>query len=235
MAPPNLRVYAIGDVHGRVDLLEQAFAKIDVDLKKKPPAQSLEVLLGDYIDRGPNSRQVIDLLIGRKRHRPMMCLKGNHEVYIQEFLQNPSILDDWQQYGALETLMSYGLKPKLTSDMNEKEELAGALSNALPQSHRLFFASLGASISCGDYLFVHAGVRPGVPLDEQREEDMLWIREDFLLCEDDFGKVIVHGHTPVREPDFQPNRINIDTGAYATGKLTCLVIERDQVLVLEDT
>lgn len=230
--PPRLRVYAIGDVHGRADLLDQTFSRIDADLKRDPPPRVLEILLGDYIDRGPASRQVLDRLIARSRQRRSVFLKGNHETYIDDFLRNPASLDDWRQYGALETLMSYGLKPKVNAVATEQAELAREFEQALPAVHRQFLASLTTSFTCGDFLFVHAGVRPGVPLADQKEEDMLWIREDFLLCEDDFGKVVVHGHTPVREPDFHPNRINIDTGAYATGKLTCLVIEHDQVLVL---
>jgi len=230
--PPHLRLYAIGDVHGRADLLKQTFSRIDADLKRDPPANSLEILVGDYIDRGPQSRQVIDYLIARSQHHRMVLLRGNHETYVEGFLRNPRILDEWRPLGALETLMSYGLKPKINTSAAEKEELAQELAIALPAVHRKFLASLKTSFTCGDFMFVHAGVRPGIPLAQQREEDMLWIREDFLLCEDDFGKIVVHGHTPVREPEFHPNRINIDTGAYATGKLTCLVFEHDQVLVL---
>lgn len=227
-----MRLYAVGDVHGRADLLQQVFAKIDADLKRSPPSRTCEVFLGDYIDRGPRSREVIDCLIARRQQRQVVCLKGNHETYIGEFLRNPSVLDDWRQYGAMETLLSYGLTPSLAADQQEREELARALAKSLPDAHRRFLSGLALSFTCGDFLFVHAGVRPGVSLQEQKEEDLLWIREDFLLCEDDFGKIIIHGHTPVRAPDFRPNRINIDTGAYATGTLTCLVIEGDQVLVL---
>ena len=128
--------------------------------------------------------------------------------------------------------MSYGLTPSMRADAAEQLELAKALAAALPKHHREFLSRLSPSFSCGDFFFVHAGVKPGVPLEQQREEDMLWIRDEFLLCEDDFGKVIVHGHTPVREPDIRPNRINIDTGAYATGRLTCLIIENGGFFVL---
>jgi serine/threonine protein phosphatase 1 len=230
--PERLRVYAIGDVHGRADLLDAVFSRIDADLKRNPAPRSVEILLGDYIDRGPASRQVLDSLIVRRRHRPMVFLKGNHETFVGDFLRDPAVLEGWRQFGALETLMSYGLKPKINASAKEMEELAHEFAVVLPNRHRQFLASLKTSFTCGDYLFAHAGVRPGIPLAEQREQDLLWIREDFLLCEDDYGKVIVHGHTPVLEPDFHPNRINIDTGAYATGRLTCLVIENDQVLVL---
>ena len=185
----------------------------------------MQVFLGDYIDRGPSSRAVLDRLIDRSRTHEIVCLKGNHETYLFEFLRNPAVLADWRRLGGLETLMSYGLEPSMKADMAEQLELAKALEVSLPKHHRQFLRSLCTSFSCGDFFFVHAGVRPGIPLEQQREEDLLWIRDDFLLCEDDFGKIVVHGHTPVREPDIRPNRINIDTGAYATGRLTCLIIE----------
>jgi len=123
------------------------------------------------------------------------------------------------------TLVSYGVTPSISADEAEQRELAAAFDRALPHSHRRFLGNLKASFACGDYFFVHAGVRPGIPLSGQHEHDLLWIREDFLLHEESFEKIVIHGHTPVMEPDIRPNRINIDTGAYATGKLTCLVLE----------
>jgi serine/threonine protein phosphatase 1 len=117
-------------------------------------------------------------------------------------------------------------------DADEQAKLSEAFGRALPDSHRRFLDGLETSFTCGDFFFTHAGVRPGIPLAKQREQDLLWIREDFLLCNDDFGKVVVHGHTPVREPDIRPNRINIDTGAYATGQLTCLVLEEDKIYLV---
>jgi len=230
--PEHVRIYAVGDVHGRADLLEQVLSRIDSDLATYPDCRPLQVFLGDYIDRGPSSRAVLERLIRRSRTDKIVCLKGNHESYIFEFLKDPGILADWRQLGGIETLMSYGLKPSMKADVAEQLELAKGLAACLPNHHRQFLRSLLPSFTCGDFFFVHAGVRPGVPLAEQREEDMLWIREDFLLCEEDFGKVVVHGHTPVREPDMRPNRINIDTGAYATGRLTCLIIENGGFFVL---
>jgi serine/threonine protein phosphatase 1 len=222
----------VGDVHGRADLLDQVLSRIDADLAAYPDCQPIQVFLGDYIDRGPSSRSVLDLLINRSRTHKIVCLKGNHETYVFEFLRNPAILPDWRQLGGLETLMSYGLKPPVKADAADQLELAKALSASLPKDHRQFLRSLAPSFTCGDFFFVHAGVKPGIPLAQQREADLLWIRDDFLLCEDNFGKVIVHGHTPVREPDIRPNRINIDTGAYATGRLTCLIIENGGFFVL---
>jgi serine/threonine protein phosphatase 1 len=230
--PDGLRIYAIGDVHGRIDLLEQVLARIDADVAAHPHSRAIQVFLGDYIDRGPSSREVLDRLINRTITHEVVCLKGNHESYVMDFLKNPAILDEWRQYGGLGTLLSYGLAPSLNAGRTEQAKLAAELDRALPQSHRAFLINLMPSFTCGDFFFVHAGVRPGVPLPLQSEQDLLWIREDFLLCEDDFSKIVIHGHTPVLEPDVRSNRINIDTGAYATGQLTCLVLERDQMLFI---
>jgi serine/threonine protein phosphatase 1 len=230
--PDGLRIYAVGDVHGRADLLTLLLAAIDADLTAHPAARTLHVFLGDYIDRGPNSRQVIDLVLARSSGHETVLLKGNHETYPSLFLTDPSVLGEWRLLGGIETLMSYGIKPSMNADGPELRKLAKRFEAALPPGHSRFLSNLRTSFCCGDFFFVHAGVKPGVPLERQREEDMLWIREDFLLHEEDFGRMIVHGHTPVREPDFHSNRINIDTGAYSTGKLTCLIIERDQFAVL---
>jgi Calcineurin-like phosphoesterase len=230
--PPSLRIYAIGDVHGRADLLKQTFAHIDADLSANPIQQGIEVFLGDYIDRGPASSDVLDQLIARRKIHRTVFLKGNHESYMSMFLTNPSILADWQRLGGLETLLSYGITPSINADPATQAQLATTFDRVLPQNHRRFLLDLKMSFTCGDFFFVHAGVRPGIPLAKQREEDLLWIRYDFLFCEDDFGKFIVHGHTPVSQPDIRTNRINIDTGAYATGQLTCLVLEGDEMRLL---
>jgi serine/threonine protein phosphatase 1 len=223
--PEGIRIYAIGDVHGHVDLLGQLFAKIEADLTRRPIARPLVVMLGDYIDRGPASRETIDLLIAYGRTHETVFLKGNHETYVFEFAKNPAILQHWQKFGALETLRSYGLKTATFMSDVDLRELSQAWQSAMPPAHLDFFSNLKMTFACGDYFFVHAGVRPGIPLHKQNENDLLWIREDFLESDENFGKLIVHGHTPVPEPDFRPNRINIDTGAYATGRLTCLILE----------
>jgi serine/threonine protein phosphatase 1 len=225
----GLRVYAVGDVHGRADLLKQLFSRIDDDLKQHPIGEAIHVFLGDYIDRGQDSAAVLDLLIGRARTHRMSCLKGNHELFLSEFLENPGVLKHWSQYGGLPTLASYGLTPTINADPKEQAELSARLCNAIPKSHSQFLAGLKLSFTCGDFFFVHAGVRPGTPLSRQCEDDLLWIRNEFLLHEEPFEKIIVHGHTPVWEPDVRNNRINIDTGAYATGRLTCLRLERDKI------
>ena len=227
LLPKGVRIYAIGDVHGCADLLDRLFARIDAHIAAHPIARPVQVLVGDYVDRGPNSRGVLDRLILRARSKETVILKGNHETFVLEFLRNPSVLQSWGQMGGLETLMSYGLTPPLKADAAVQEELARALRAALPKAHLNFLGSLPVSFSAGGFFFVHAGVRPRVPLNKQREEDLLWIRDEFLLHEESFGKIVVHGHTPVRAIDVRPNRINIDTGAYATGLLSCLVIQDD--------
>ena len=229
LLPRGVRIYAIGDVHGRADLLERLLSRVDADIVAHPVPRAIHVLVGDYIDRGPASREVVDLLIDAARTREMFMLRGNHDVFVKEFLLNPASLREWSQLGGFETLMSYGLKPPLNPDRTTQHELAAALNALLPIAHRHFFDGLIKSFSCGSYFFAHAGVRPGIPLAYQKETDLMWIRDDFLLHEGKFEKIVVHGHTPVREIDIRPNRINIDTGAYATGRLSCLLMERDFV------
>src|SRR5439155_17139587 len=152
-------------------------------------------------------------------------LKGNHETLFLDFFDNPLLLSNWRQYGGLQTLISYGLKPSLNPSAEEQKELAREFGERVPRAHRKMLAELPLSFKFGNFFFVHAGVRPGIPLSDQKEDDLLWIREEFLLYERDYEKIIVHGHTPVSEPEVHSNRINLDIGAYATGKLACLVIE----------
>jgi serine/threonine protein phosphatase 1 len=230
--PDGLRVYAVGDIHGRADLLEAVFARIDDSLERFPVAQAVEVFLGDYIDRGAQSREVIEALIGRRRKHALVLLKGNHETYALQFLNDPSVLPEWSQAGGINTLLSYGIQPSTRGSPRKDEEVAAAFAQVLPRNHRRFIEGLALSFTCGDYFFTHAGVRPGIPVQRQREQDLLWIRDEFLLHEEDFGKTIVHGHTPAKEPDIRPNRINIDTGAYATGRLTCLVLQDERMALL---
>jgi serine/threonine protein phosphatase 1 len=227
--PEGVRVYAVGDLHGCADLLAGLLSQIDAHLSQHPIARPIEVFLGDYIDRGPDSRRVIDLLIKRGETRETIFLKGNHETYLLQFLKDQRILDIWLQRGGFETLLSYGVKPPLRK---KPRKLAKSFAAMLPKGHLRFLSHLMTNFECGDFLFVHAGVQPGVPLDRQREEDLLWIRDGFLQSDDDFGKYIVHGHTPVQEPDIRPNRINIDTGAFATGRLTCVMIEAEEMQII---
>jgi serine/threonine protein phosphatase 1 len=230
--PDGVRIYAIGDIHGCADLLKQLFTVIDADLARSRPPHPIHVFLGDYVDRGPQSRQTLDLLIERSKRHQTVFLKGNHEAFLVESLDQPTRFQEWRKYGGLQTLVSYGLKPSLNPDVAEQAELMRQLKYVLPEAHNQFLKRLRLTYTCGDFFFVHAGVRPGVRLSRQREADLLWIRDAFLESEEDFGKYIVHGHTPVREPDVRPNRINIDTGAYATGNLTLLTVQGSSILAL---
>jgi serine/threonine protein phosphatase 1 len=230
--PEGIRIYAFGDIHGRADLLKEMFTVIDADIARNPVDRPIEVFLGDYVDRGPNSAGTLDLLLERSLYSETVFLKGNHEAYLLEVLRDPSKLEDWRLFGGLQTLVSYGLRPTLNPDAAEQASLIGALSEAMPGEHLMFLQSLKPSFVCGDFFFVHAGVRPGIPLKEQQESDLLWIRNEFLDSEENFGKYIVHGHTPVDKPDIRQNRINIDTGAYATGNLTLLTIQGSRILPL---
>lgn len=230
--PAGVRIYAISDIHGCADLLEQMLRVIDADVARSEPHRAIEVFLGDYIDRGPDSRSTLDLLIERSRHRNTIFLRGNHEAFLTEVFQDPSRIADWLRVGGLQTMMSYGLSPSLTPDYEEQVALVKELIMAMPRQHRAFLERLRLTYTCGDFFFVHAGVRPGVPLAKQEEADLLWIREEFLESQKDFGKYIVHGHTPVRSAEVLANRANIDTGAYATGNLTLLSIQGSRLLAV---
>jgi len=220
------RIFAIGDIHGRLDLLERAIAAIGRDVAAHGPA-ALTVTIGDYIDRGPQSRGVIDRLSDNPFPTSYVALRGNHEDYLVRFLGDPGIGPHWFTQGGQETLRSYGvqiagpLAANLTRACNQ-------LKAALPASHLAFLNGLNFSVSRGRYFFCHAGVRPGVPLSRQSEHDLTWIRGEFLESTVDFGKIVVHGHTPVPEPEVRPNRIDIDTGAFATGRLTCAVLSETE-------
>lgn len=227
--PDGVRVYAIGDIHGRADLLTGLLNRVEAHIAANPGQHPIAVFLGDYIDRGPASQEVLERLVASDCAYQRVFLKGNHETYLADFIKHPPFLQNWQRLGGLETLISYGIKPTINASGAAQARLAADLDRVLPDRHREFLDQLQMSFTCGDFFFVHAGVRPGIPLEKQRDEDLLSIRQEFLLCEDDFGKVVVHGHTPGLHPDIRQNRINIDTGAYATGRLTCLILEGDTI------
>lgn len=216
------RIYAIGDIHGRLDLLERAIAAIRRDVEEHGPA-ALTVTVGDYIDRGPQSCGVLDRLIENPFPTAYVALKGNHENMLEAFLADPATGLYWRQQGGLQTLQSYGIRLRgfITANFADARD---QLKAVLPAAHLNFLRSLKISLSHGKYFFCHAGVRPGVPLERQSEDDLLWIRDEFLSSRADFGKIIVHGHTPMPEPEVRPNRISIDTGAFATGRLTCVAL-----------
>jgi serine/threonine protein phosphatase 1 len=231
--PGGVRIYAVGDIHGRLDLLTELLARIDADIALRPTMRPVYVFLGDYIDRGSSSRETIDRLIEHGQANESIFLRGNHELIAIKCLSDRSLFDQWLRLGGLETLVSYGVARDSLARGRQIIELQSAFHSALPQPHFRFFRDLVNSFSCGDFFFAHAGAKPHVDLSLQKESDLLWIREEFLSSSFDFGKIIVHGHTPNSEIDVGPNRINIDTGAFATGRLTCLVIEGGSLSVID--
>lgn len=228
--PEHTRIYAIGDIHGRADLLAETTARIDDDLRRRPIPHAVEVYLGDYIDRGPDSKNVIDQLAVRLVRHNAVCLRGNHEIFLEEFLRDPAAIHHWIELGAVPTLASYGVS--LHAGETTALDLQQALIRVFPRTHELFLQCLRDSFRCGDFLFVHAGIRPGIPLSQQDPEDLCWIRDEFLDSTMDHGMMVVHGHTPVMHPEIHANRINIDTGAWRSGVLTCIAIEGRSVMIL---
>jgi serine/threonine protein phosphatase 1 len=221
----DARLYIIGDIHGRLDLLNQMVKLIDHDLATFAGSECVTVTIGDYIDRGLNSRGVLDRLAHNPFPTSYVALKGNHEAMLQYFLKDASVCEHWRHYGGMETLYSYGVPITEVMAGRGFDAAARALNAAMPDEHLEFLASLWASISIDAWFLCHAGIRPGVPLNQQQLEDLLWIRDEFLSSDKDFSKMIIHGHSPNQWPEVRPNRVNIDTGAFATGRLTCLVIE----------
>ena len=225
--PAGSRIYAVGDIHGCLDLLRELHEVITDDAVRHAGKRLMLVYLGDYVDRGGQSFEVIDALV----HEPLpgfeiVHLKGNHEDLMLRFIEHGEYGETWLFNGGGATLTSYGLDGfghfGAGADL---PTLRRELENALPASHWAFLGGLSLTHREGDYLFVHAGLRPGVPLDQQTEKDLVWIREPFLGADEDFGCVVVHGHTPSFAPVVRPNRVCIDTHAYASGTLTCLVLE----------
>jgi len=226
------RVYVIGDIHGRSDLLDRMAVQISRDLDSNPTDDCLTVTLGDYMDRGPDSRGVLDRLVRNPFPTEFVALKGNHEALFEAFLDDPAVAEHWRRLGGLETLHSYGVPVSNLMMGANYEQAATALEAAVPDEHFKFLASLKTSIITGRYFLCHAGVRPGIPLERQSVEDLLWIRDAFLKSTMDFGRIVVHGHTPSERPEVLPNRINIDTGAFATGRLTCVVLDSAELRFL---
>jgi serine/threonine protein phosphatase 1 len=232
-APDGFTIYAVGDIHGRLDLLTKVHDRIDADKERSRPEHTLEIYLGDYIDRGPDPAGVVSCLIERARNTHAAFLRGNHEQHLLDFLNGEDCLEWWRQLGGTTTMLSYGVEGNLLSGSVLDEEVRKRFSALLPSEHRRFLEQTRLYMQIGQYVAVHAGVRPGVRLEDQRANDLLSIRGDFLRHAGEFGFVIVHGHTPVMEPDMRSNRINIDTGAFATNRLTCLRIGQDGARLLE--
>jgi serine/threonine protein phosphatase 1 len=237
--PEGVRVYAVGDIHGRVDLLRKLHTMIRADVGERrnnaPPRHTIVIYLGDYLDRGDQSPQVFDLLLDDPvTEATVFHLRGNHEQKVLEFLESTEIGPDWIFWGGDATLRSYGVDiedPRF--GQSGWPWIQEEFRDRLPARHRTFLENTQSSHAVGDYFFVHAGVRPDVSLSEQSPKDMLWIRGEFLDSVQDFGKRIVHGHTIVDQVTVLPNRIAVDTGAWRSNRLSCLVLEEDTLHVLQ--
>jgi serine/threonine protein phosphatase 1 len=232
--PEGYTAYVIGDIHGRLDLLHGVHQQIERDKARHQPAQTIEIYLGDYIDRGPDSAGVVSRLIGRAREVRAVFLRGNHEQTFLNFCHGEASLAQWSAVGGLATLLSYGIAPGLLSRFVAPDVIRRKITEKVPEEHRAFYDQTGSYMQVGPYLAVHAGIRPGIDLAKQSTVDLLTIRREFLDFEGDLGCIVVHGHTPVMTPEWRRNRINIDTGAFATNLLTCLRIGADGVAILQD-
>lgn len=222
--PEGQRWYVIGDIHGRCDLFEALAAAIDADDAAACAAETTVVLLGDLVDRGPDSAGVIAAARAWQQRRAVRVLAGNHEEMFLESFEDSEMLRHFLRHGGRETVLSYGVDRARYNAMS-LEELQAEMSRIVPSADREFLASAEEWIEVGDYLLVHAGINPLVPLAEQRRSDLLWIRNRFLDHRDAFSHVVVHGHTIFDEVEDAGTRIGIDTGAYRTGRLTALVLE----------
>lgn len=223
-----MRIYAVGDIHGRADLLDALAQRIAGDLREGDYDSARCVFLGDYVDRGLDSRGVIERLARAEFPAPIVALRGNHEDALLRFIDDPAILDQWVAFGGLTTLASYGVDAGEEMTRGGAPAVHAAFLARFPPAHRRFLEATGYSAEFGDYFFCHAGVRPNVPLEKQDPDDLMWIRYEFLNYRSAFGKVIVHGHTPHAHVQNLENRINLDTHAFKSGRLTAVVLEREE-------
>lgn len=229
--PSGDRIYAVGDIHGRVDLLKRLHDTIAVDAQAAAPGTRKTIIyLGDYVDRGFNSRELIDYLLDHPLSGfAAVYLKGNHDEYFAQFIETAEDGGPWLKYGGDATVYSYGVR--VADDVPPEQRLdhiCERLRETVPKRHIAFLTQLKLAWTVGDFLFVHAGVHPDRPWDKQVSHDLLWIRDEFLESDRDFGKIVVHGHSVTETPDVRQNRIGIDTGACYSGALTCLVLEGDK-------
>lgn len=223
--PQGMRIYAIGDVHGHLDLLGEMHRRIAADIARTRPADWRIIHLGDLVDRGPDSSGVVEFLIAATaRDERNIVLSGNHDVGFLEFLAAPDPAGLFARFGGVETARSYGVSLRL-DDAESLTVSHAQLVRAVPQSHVQFLSGLPYSASLGDFFFCHAGIRPGVALDAQDPHDLIWIRKEFLDHPGLHPKVVVHGHTPQAEPEVLANRVNVDTGVFYSGALSALVID----------
>ena len=224
--PRGNRVYAVGDVHGRDDLLADLLAQIEADIASRAPATNIIIFLGDLIDRGPDSAGVVERLRNyRRKDIRLIFLAGNHEEVLLRILDgDEQIVADWLRFGGAECMQSYGADPKKLRRMSPAKA-AAVIRDTIPPAHADFLRGFDDTFRAGDYLFVHAGIRPGLPIAEQAQIDLRWIREPFLQDSTDHGFLVVHGHTISEQVEERDNRIGIDTGAYHSGVLTALAAE----------
>jgi serine/threonine protein phosphatase 1 len=233
--PDGTRVYAVGDIHGRVDLLNRLHELIAADIRNAGPDRAVLVYVGDYIDRGDQSRDVLDLLLTDPVSGvETVHLLGNHEAFLLTFMEDPSVGESWLKNGGDATMLSYGVGTPPMADRDERYRvMRDDLENRMPGPHQEFLRSLKRLHVEADYAFVHAGIKPGIPLDDQVDEDLLWIRGEFLGSRADHGVCVVHGHTITDDIEVRPNRIGIDTGAYFSGRLSCLVLDGESRATLQ--
>ena len=224
--PRGHRAYAIGDVHGRLDLLDTLLSDIEADINEKPKRKVSIVFLGDLIDRGSSSAGVIERLrTFRPHYATVHFLMGNHEeVLLRVIAGEASLIPSWLRFGGIETLASYGLDARKLTSLPDKEAVS-AVKQVIPEAHIQFLSAFADTVSFGDYLFVHAGIRPGIEISEQSKADLRWIRDPFLEDRSERNFIVVHGHTISPRIEITPNRIGIDTGAFYTDILTALAIE----------
>lgn len=232
--PRGFRAYAVGDIHGRLDLLEALLARIEQDDSRRPDAATVIVFLGDLIDRGPHSAQVVERLrtYSRAGVRTVFLLGNHEEVMLRVLRGEADLLGDWLRFGGTECIASYGIDPDSLAQCDPQAAL-DMVRSAIPDDHVRFIEKFADTARFGDYLFVHAGIRPGVPIADQDQKDLRWIRQPFLDDEREHGFVVVHGHTIGRSVDERSNRICLDTGAYRSGILTALGIEGEERWLLQ--
>lgn len=234
--PAGTVVWAVGDIHGRLDLLSPLVDAMEADLHGSGAERKVVIFLGDYIDRGPDSRGVLRLLAGLSPSQGIewRFLKGNHEQAMLDFLDEPSSGARWCEYGGDRALQSYGLRiPELAHRTEAWARVAADLRHKLTKVERDFLEGLELSVTEGDYFFAHAGARPGVLLDRQSDEDLMWIRQTFLDSQRAFERVVVHGHTPAPRVHADHRRIGVDTKAYDSGVLTALRLEGQERSLLQ--
>ena len=236
--PSDCVIWAVGDIHGRSDLADRLIQAIRADLYATEAKRKVVVFLGDYVDRGLDSRGVLDQLCNLAVDPALEVhfIKGNHEDRMEAFLHEPQVGPSWCDYGGRDTLVSYGVNPpSMRGDLQSWTEASRGLAEALPESHRDLLASQELSVSIGDYFFTHAGARPGIALPAQSPDDLMWIRQPFLDHPAPFEQVVVHGHTPTETVHSDSRRIGVDTGAYATNILSAVRLAGETRVLLQAT